>query len=70
MTGALTISLTYNVVNSVAYFAVIFKLVEPPPPPGGVRGEYYDIFIHTYICLGPFLGLKIQYFGTGFQKNE
>ena len=41
--------LTYNVVNSVTYFALIFKLVETPGGGGGDGGlRVFAIFIHTY----------------------
>ena len=49
---------TYNVVNNVIYFALIFKLVETP---GGGGGGVFDIIIHTY-GVDHFEVQKNQYF--------
>ena len=51
----------HKVVNSVTYFALIFKLVEKP------RGGCIQYF-HTYIWLGPYLGVQKNDFFWGMKK--
>ena len=69
-----TLPLTYNVVDSVTYFAFIFKLDETPGCVcvcvGGGGGGGVLRFFHKYIWLGPFFGqnFEIRYF-VGFSEK-